>query len=216
MRHILHNVSYVAHLVGLVIGLGGATLTDALFVTCVRKRRTGHTMLVVIRRASELVLAGYALLLLSGFGLLLTGSHTSSRFWAKMIVVAVIGANGLAAHFVTFPKIHRKVTVGHTVNIDFLHQLSIVAAVSVASWYSALVMGAWRSNAWPFIGWLAAYLVLLFAAVSVSMVVSPHVLNATKPGFEDVFPTLHAPAQRAASMMPPRRRPLPPPSDSSL
>ncbi|MEA3185723.1 MAG: hypothetical protein QOJ74_2200, partial [Ilumatobacteraceae bacterium] len=37
-QHGAHTVALIFHLVGLVFGVGGATVTDLIFVTGVRKR----------------------------------------------------------------------------------------------------------------------------------------------------------------------------------
>lgn len=206
MTRFLHHVFLIGHLVGLVVGFGGATCTDLLFIRMVRARRAGRTMLVVLRTASETVLTGYLLLAVSGVGLLLTGSPVSARWAVKMGVVVVIGANGLLAHKVTFPRIDAKVTqaktldVAPTVSLDFLHQLSVVAAVSCVSWYTALIIGGWKTTWVAWWVWTGAYLLALLFGVLVSLLVTPHILKVDEPGFEDVFPSLGPSAMRAAAL----------------
>lgn len=220
MRHVLHNLSLVGHLVGLCFGFGGAVITDLLFVRMVRKRHTGHTMIIVLETASSVVLAGYLLLVVSGIGLISTGSPITSRFIVKMCIVGVIGINGWLAHSVTFPKIkkrvHRSRNTGElpSVSLDFLHQLSVIAAVSMVSWTTASVIGGWKTHWVAWWVWVTGYIFVLLFAVIISMFITPHILNADEPGFEEVFPTLCPPAMRAAQLYRyrPEQKALPPPA----
>lgn len=206
MTKFAHHVLLVAHLVGLVVGFGGATCADLLFIRMVRARRTGRTMLLVLRSASNTVLTGYTLLAVSGVGLLFTGSHLTSRVVVKLAVVAIIGLNGWVAHKVTFPRIKAKVIVANeldlipTVSLDFLHQLSIVAAVSCVSWYMALIIGAWKTTTLAWYVWTVAYLVALLVGVLISLLVTPKLLKVDEPGFEDVFPSLGPSVMRANAL----------------
>lgn len=216
MKHFLHMSFLVMHLVALVFGLGGATLTDVLFVACVRARRAGRTLTVIIKTAANIVVVGYVALLVSGIGLLSTGSHVTSRVSAKLIIVLVIGVNGVVSHYLTFPQIKAKIhSTQKTVSLDFLHQLSIVAAISGASWYSTLVIATWKTTAIPFFIWISGYLIIVLSAVVTSLVFTPKILNVDLPGFEDVFPTLAPSAMRASAIVTrerPAQRQLPPPS----
>ena len=200
---LVHVAALVLHLIGLVLGLGAATMTDLLFVTCVRRRRVGDTLSVVMEITSRVVLAGYGLLVVSGVVLITTGSHPSQRFWAKMLVVAVIGANGIAAHRITLPRLSHTIRTGaRHVTLGFLSQLSVVAAISVTSWYAALVMGAWKAAPLSLFEWLVGYLMALLGAVVVSLLLTPRLLRVTHPDFDAVFPLLAPAALQAASVWP--------------
>ncbi|MEO5900200.1 MAG: hypothetical protein ABIR68_08715 [Ilumatobacteraceae bacterium] len=199
----LHLVALVLHLIGLVLGLGAATMTDLLFITCVRSRRVGDTLTVVMEVASRIVLAGYGILVVSGVVLITTGTHTSQRFWGKMLVVAVIGANGIAAHRITLPRLSHTIRTGaRHVTLGFLAQLSVVAAISVTSWYAALVMGAWKAAPLSLGEWMVGYLIALLGAVVVSLLLTPRLLRVTHPDFDAVFPLLAPAALQAASVWP--------------
>ncbi len=100
----LHTLALIGHIVGVAFGVGGATATDMVFVRCLRLRHIDQTLATVLELASKLVTAGMVLLTLSGIVLIRTGTHTSERFWAKMVVVIVVAANGACAHWFTFPR----------------------------------------------------------------------------------------------------------------
>lgn len=202
-----HTVSLVLHLIGLILGFGGAILTDVLFIKCVRSSRAGHTLLLVMKTASSLVIVGYLLLVASGGALLASGSHVSNKFWAKMVVVAVIGINGTAAHHIIFPRLTNKIKQrDNTITITFLHQMSVVAAVSGVSWIAALILGAWKTMSWPIMAWVVVYSLAVTSAVSISLLVTPFALRVDHPEFDEVFPTLTAHANRANLVFSPRER----------
>ncbi|MEO5901791.1 MAG: hypothetical protein ABIR68_16915 [Ilumatobacteraceae bacterium] len=199
----VHVVALVLHLIGLVLGLGGATMTDVLFVTCIRQRRADETLTLVMSTAARVVVVGYSTLVGSGVLLVISGSPTSPRFWAKMIVVAVIGANGLAAHRITLPHLSRRVSEGAgEMSRGFLAQLSVVAAVSLTSWYMALLMGAWRTAPLSFGEWMIGYVVLLGAAITMSLQMTPRLLRTAQPDLEMVLPQLAPAVLQAAAVWP--------------
>jgi hypothetical protein len=159
---------------------------------------------MVVDAVSKVVLAGYSLLVVSGVALIASGTHPESpRFWAKMVVVAVIGLNGLAAHHITFPRLADKMNTSTAdIAVGFLHQLSVTTAISTTSWYVALVIGAWKISTIPFALWMGGYAFVLMGAVATSLLLTPWVLRVDDPEFETVFPVLASAALQAASIMP--------------
>lgn len=225
---ITHTIAIIFHLIGLILGFGGAVLTDAIFLRCVRNSRAGKTLLLVMKTASSLVIVGYTLLFFSGIALLISGSHVTNKFWAKMLVVLIIGANGTVAHMIIFPRLSRKIHKrDNTITISFLHQLSVVAATSAVSWIAALILGAWKTTSWPIIYWVVVYSLALTSAISVSLLVTPIALRVDHPEFDEVFPILAARSNRANMVYTPPGRvrqreltqhvapPLPPPDVKS-
>lgn len=214
MKSLVHTVSLIGHLLGLVLGLGGAALTDFIFVLCVRAQRVGRTLLLIMKWSASLVLVGYGLLVISGIGLLASGSHVSSKFYAKMFVVLVVGINGTLAHSVIFPKLAHKIKYhSNEISIAFLHQLSVVAAISGVSWMAALILGAWKTKAQVTVLWALIYLIAVLIAVVMSLLLTPNVLKVEDPDFQDVFPVLAANRQRATLSYPQKRQQLEAPQE---
>jgi hypothetical protein len=146
----------------------------------VRRRRTDHTLQVVMHVATRCVMLGLGLLIASGFALVATGTHRSQRFWAKMIVVAVITLNGTVAHRLTFPRLSTALREGRVkLTLPFLHQLSVAAAISATSWYSALVLGAWKTAHLTMGLYLMIYVGVLFGAMVFSLLMTPTILDVT-------------------------------------
>lgn len=142
-------------------------------------RRIDQTLATVLELASKLVTAGLVLLSVSGIVLIRTGTHTSERLWAKMVVVIVVAANGACAHWFTFPRLSQAMREGQVrLTVPFLNSLSVAAAVSGVSWYSATILGTWKTAHLHLVQFLGIYLSLLALAVIGSLLITPLVLRA--------------------------------------
>jgi hypothetical protein len=201
----LHTLALISHIVGVAFGVGGATATDMVFVRCLRLRRIDQTLATVLELASKLVTAGLVLLTVSGIVLIRTGTHTSERFWAKMVVVIVVAANGACAHWFTFPRLSQAMREGEVrLTVPFLNSLSVAAAVSGVSWYSATILGTWKTAHLHLFQFLGIYGALLALAVIGSLLVTPLVLRANV--FEPIVLSSDddvAPAEEPTPLAPP-------------
>lgn len=169
----------ILHLIGIAIGLGGATLTDVFFFKFLRDLKISHAEAAILRTISQVIWFGLALLILSGVGLYLgdvARYNQSSKFLMKMIVVAVLVVNGAFLNLKITP---------HLIHISFgddprktprqeLQRERKIAfalgAVSLVSWYSALILGALRSVPWSLSTLLMMYIALLAVAITGSQV----------------------------------------------
>lgn len=144
----------ILHLVGIAVGLGGATVTDVFFFKFLKDRRISHEEAAILHTISQVIWFALALIVLSGAGLYLSDMeyyNQSSKFMMKMLVVSVLILNGAFLNLKITP---------HLVHISFgddprktpeqeLQRERRIAfalgAVSFVSWYSALILGALRS-----------------------------------------------------------------------
>ncbi|MDZ4226963.1 MAG: hypothetical protein U1D26_00625 [Patescibacteria group bacterium] len=122
------------HIIGTVLGVGAATFAEIHYtrfnaddIVTDDERKTLAITYTVMR-------AGLFLLVISGFGFLLylrlteyTDLLTSATFLAKMTVVGVLVGNALLLQARIMP-------------------LAVGAAVSLTSWYTALVLGVLRDT----------------------------------------------------------------------
>lgn len=158
----LKIILLIGHLIGMALGAGGATLSDVLFLTSVRDNLIDRSELRLLRAAARVVIAGLALLTITGIGFFFTDSQPSERFWAKVTIVGIAALNGYWLHRQLFPLFARCAQQQQPL---FTAQTSryawrVVSAgyISAVSWYAALVLGVWRSA--PFSYWeiLGGYL----------------------------------------------------------
>jgi len=148
----IYELLVIMHVIGTVLGVGAATFAEIHYtrfnsddIITDDERRTLATTYTVMR-------TGLFLLVISGFGFLLylrlteyTDLLTSATFLAKMTVVGVLVGNALLLQARIMP-------------------LAIGAAVSLTSWYAALVLGVLRDTN-------ASYFeILLYYAVAVVLV----------------------------------------------
>lgn len=130
----IYELLVIMHVVGTVLGVGSATFAEIHYtrfnsddIITDDERKTLTTTYTVMR-------IGLFLLVISGFGFLLyfrlteyTDILTSPTFWAKMTVVGILVCNALLLQARWMP---------------FL----IGTAVSLTSWYAALVLGVLRET----------------------------------------------------------------------
>lgn len=163
----------IGHLIGLAMGVGGATVSDFLFFRFLKDLKISHAEAGVLNLVSKVIWVGLILLIISGIGLYLPEAerlNQSSKFLTKMIVVAVVLVNGIALNLIVAPKL-KKISFEkkHEHVPGELRRLRRIAfalgAVSFVSWYSALLLGALRGLPYSFPTVLAAYLAVLFAGI---------------------------------------------------
>lgn len=142
----------VLHLVGLALSVGSVLALDLRLVRLLCGGRIAPEDLGFAAFLKPLVRAGLVLLWISGLGFLVLGHLNGSdllanpKLHAKVAIVAVLTLNGVAVERHAFGALARN--VGRRL-FDGLSQgqaarLLLVAAVSAAGWYAALVMGAVR------------------------------------------------------------------------
>lgn len=98
---------------------------------------------------------GMALLVVSGFGFFLLArlsGHSEwlyePRIWVKLILTGIILGNALLLQVRKIP-------------------LWLGAAVSIVSWYSALILGAWRGLEWSFWMIVTVYLLVVIMVAAI-------------------------------------------------
>ena len=102
-------------------------------------------------------------ILISGAGLYIPQAYDlnhSPKFLVKMIIVAVLIVNGILLNVFITPRLEEIFKLRRIRKLAFA-----LGATSITSWYSAFVLGAFRSLDVAFIPLLATYAALLFCAV---------------------------------------------------
>ncbi len=143
----VYDILVIMHIIGTVLGVGAATFAEIHYtrfnsddIITDDERKTLAVTYTVMR-------TGLFLLVISGFGFLLylrlteyTDLLTSATFLAKMTVVGVLVGNALLLQARIIP-------------------LAIGAAVSLTSWYTALVLGSLRDTNASYIEILSYYVI---------------------------------------------------------
>ncbi|MEK9209250.1 MAG: hypothetical protein AAB926_00270, partial [Patescibacteria group bacterium] len=141
-----------------------------------------------LKAVSKIVWLGFLFLVFSGLGLLIFyrlnfgASEIVFRpgFLAKMTVALVIFFNGLLMHWKVFPLF--EANLGKTLNQspDFLKNSRWVfytGVISIISWYSALVLGAWQGLEFSYSKILLIYIFSLFAGIAAANLIGKKILK---------------------------------------
>lgn len=144
----------IGHIVGTVLGVGGATMAEVFYTRAIRDGKIDESEGALLRGVYTVIRVGLIVLVVSGFGYLLLlrlEGHAqyiySPRVWAKLTLTAILLFNAILLQTRKMP-----VWLG--------------AGISLTSWYAALVIGAWRMQAgfWTIMGvYAAAILIVTYA-----------------------------------------------------
>lgn len=149
----------IVHLIGTVLGVGGATFTEIFYLKAKRDGIFEPYEIDYIRIAVFVMRIGLAILIVSGFGFLLlyrlNGANEmllASKLWAKLAIILVLILNTYLMQAKKIPML-------------------IGASLSLTSWYAALVLGAWRSLTASFISIIIVYIVAVILVVLILKIV---------------------------------------------
>lgn len=122
----------LAHIIGTVLGVGGDTFGSIFYFKALKDGKVDLHEADTLRTCFKVVHIGLVLLVISGFGFFLeqrlTGdtSHMFSlRIIAKLALVFILVINAVLMQMRKIPE-------------------WIGGAISITSWYTALILGVWR------------------------------------------------------------------------
>ena len=168
----LKTIFTIAHLLGVVIGMGGAFASDTMFFSSLKDQILSKTELRFLKLGGRMVWLGLGLIFISGITLFLTdpaGYLNSTKFLAKMTIVLLIALNGLYIHKTHLPIMFRTENKKLADSPRFMKSRPFIlasGAISVTSWIFALVLGALRSIPYSYGVIMLVYLVCIAIALS--------------------------------------------------
>ena len=144
----------LAHTIGAVLGVGGATLAEVLLVKALKDGSMDPLESNLMHGVYSVVRVGFVISLMSGFSFLIlykingqTGQIWSPVLWAKMTVVFFIGLNAILLQARAIP-------------------LKLGSAVSFVSWYTALFLGVFiRDLSAGYFSIIFVYLIALILGI---------------------------------------------------
>jgi hypothetical protein len=182
----------ITHIIGTSLGVGGATVSDFLFFKILKSGKIEEQMFGFLKTVSGVVWFGLFVLAFSGVGFLILhrieGSEfyvLSSNFWAKMTVVLIIFFNGLIMHWKVFPIFERcsEKRNNNFLSEEFVRHISVIfttGAISIISWYSALILGVWRGLIFSYLELILVYLFIIISGVIVSNIIGKVLVGRLK------------------------------------
>ena len=174
----LHSIFLITHLFGVVLGAGGAFISDGIFFTSLKDKILSKDEFRILKTASNFIWGGLFLLVISGVGLFtqnVEALSSSEKFISKMTVVGIIILNGIIFHFVHLPFLKRhldKRLASKTEPSSGRLTPFILASgvISVVSWTSAVILGALRSFSYSYTTFLSVYAIVIGLGILTTLV----------------------------------------------
>lgn len=185
-------VFVIFHLLGVILGAGGAFLSDLMFLRSVKDSKITKTELGFLKLGGNLVSIGLIVLIISGVLIFATNPLfyvASSKFMAKMTIVLIITINGVVLHKVHMKRMERHVDHHFPSSDEFCRnrwKMMVSGAVSIVSWISALILGSLKAVPYSYFVIIFTYLGILSIAIAGSLIV-----------LEYILPGHHAPKKRS-------------------
>ena len=144
-------VLVVAHVFGLVIGLGACTVTYVIGGYGMLKPKIMPSAVGVFKLISVIVWAGLGILIVSGILLLIVSHQTygdaikSKLFYLKMFLIVVEIINGLFLNLVVTPAMEKAAKLENFEKTPEYRHAQVIGAVggfiSSTCWYGAFALG---------------------------------------------------------------------------
>lgn len=165
----LHGILLIIHLFGVVLGAGGAFMSDGIFFTSLKDKMLSKDEFRILRTASNFIWGGLFLLIISGIGLFaqdVEALSSSEKFISKMTVVVIIILNGIVFHLVHLPFLKRHLdkklaSKAEPSSAKLIPFILASGVISVVSWVSAVILGSLRSFSYSYATVLSVYALII-------------------------------------------------------
>lgn len=145
----------IIHLIGTVLGAGGATFAEIFYLKAKKDGIIEPLEIDHLRTIYFILRIGLFILVISGFGLLLfyrlAGAGEillNAKLWAKLLIVVILIFNSFLIQVKKIP-------------------IWLGASISLTSWYSALILGSWRTLDASFIKIIIVYIIAVFVVAGI-------------------------------------------------
>lgn len=143
------TVVKMIHLLGLMMGFGGAVLTDLIVLRGAILKPIDETVVRIIGVLSKIVFAGLFILWVSGAMLLYIRVSndsmvlTNEKIWAKIIIVILLTMNGIIVHKFALARMAKRLgqKLFDARQPNQTAALCFIAVVSSVSWLVPFVLG---------------------------------------------------------------------------
>ena len=159
------------HLLGLVLGLGGAIIIDVMIFHFLRNFEISTREAVIMHLLSQMIVLGLILLVVSGIALMFTDLHgylENPRFLMKMTAVGIVSLNGAVLNLYVAPKMEliSLREEDRESNQTLVKASFIVGAVSAISWLTVFFLAMIEIlETFSYVTLLVSYLLLLATAI---------------------------------------------------
>ncbi len=176
----IKTIYTIIHLFGIAVGAGGVFASDLIFFKSIKDGQVSATEFGFMELGSRMVWAGLVILVVSGLFLFLLDPDkylASSKFLAKITIVAIIIANGILLHFKFIPGLKKCIGESATPIGEYMRKNPFVlvsGVMSGVSWSSALILGALRQVPYSYWIILSVYVAVLLLGIGVAFLLKSH------------------------------------------
>ena len=180
------NLLYALHFLGIVLGLGAATVADVLFFNFLKDFRISKWESGVIRVLSQVIWLGLALIVVAGMGIYLPYAsvlNQASQFLLKVIVVLVLIICSAFYNLLIQPRLAQisfKEKHNHTKVQSLRRAAFALGAVALVSWYAVFFLEMLYFNL-SFAMLFVVYLVIISVAIIISQFIEQYLNRKAAP-----------------------------------
>ncbi len=168
------------------MGAGAAFVSDMIFFSTIKDGKINSDELRFMKLGGKVVWFGLLILVLSGILLFSTDPQyylASTKFLAKLSIVAVIIINGIIFHFIHFPHIHGHLGLPFRDSPSFIKRIPVLmisGGVSVTSWIFAVVLGVLSKVSFSYSEIMLFYLFILVIIVTGALMMRNYIFQIKK------------------------------------
>ncbi len=172
----------ILHFIGVILGVGSATITDIFFFKFVGDKHISSKEAKLMDTLTKVIWIALFILVVTGIMLYIPNMdrlNESGKFLTKLTGLLVLVLNGILLGRYIRPRLTRidfsnnhmsRFGLSHTANRKLRILATIAGAVSISSWYFIFILGALRGISFPFSYGILAYGVILAFAIFGSLV----------------------------------------------
>ncbi len=165
------DIFTLLHVIAVVIGLGGALISDILFTFFSHDRILNNRELRTLNNLSGIVWVSLVIIILSGIGIFFSHPEMyaqSAKFLSKMSIVALISINGYVLHRLVKPHLSRRSFLTSVHEMYARRTAFTCGAISLVSWLSALVLGLMKRVPYSYLEIMSLYVFVVIVSIIVA------------------------------------------------
>ena len=188
------------HLLGIILGLGAATILDIIILKFLVVGKVKSEHVVLVEFLSKIVTVGLAILWISGTLYLLhyatftPANLGNQKVWAKILIVGLLTLNGYFIHSRVLPLISKQIGAGLFQGLarQECALMLIFGTISATSWYVPLMLGAmpYFNFVVPATTILSAYAMLIIIGIAATQGIHAIWREGASPEAEDHYEKL--------------------------
>lgn len=166
--------STITHVLSVVVGMGAALVSDVLFTFYAKDKKLNKTEQKSLEILSTVVWWSLLVIGISGVALFMSNPSTymvSSKFMAKITILAVLIANGVMLNFFVWRHLSRPNFFTSKKELPTRKIAFTGGAISVISWLSVCALGVLDHSPFNYKILMSVYVCVIIAGIFVALYV---------------------------------------------